>query len=200
MIQQRDADLEADRHAGAVHLGQDVVREIGHRIQELHVLREVREIAPDRIVPEDPSRLPSAADHSIRAPPLHDESTVEITPVFGLQEVREQVCPAFTVRRPGRAKQGIYGERGKGMEQGGDRRAERVGPSSDAPPERIRAEIAVVAGKQFVAAVAGQRHGNVVSGDPRDQASGDLRRIGERFVEPGGESRHDAQDVIAPGT
>ena len=41
----------------------------------------------------------------------------------------------------------------------------------------------IVAGKQLVAAVAGQRDLDVLAGELREQESGKKRRIGERLVE-----------------
>ena len=42
MIEQRRPRLEARRHAGAIDLGEDVVGEVGHRVEQHHALDEAR--------------------------------------------------------------------------------------------------------------------------------------------------------------
>ena len=48
----------------------------------------------------------------------------------------------------------------------------------------LRQLITIVSGKQLVAAVAGQRHGDVLARHRRNEIGRDLRGIGERLVVP----------------
>ena len=46
-----------------------------------------------------------------------------------------------------------------------------------------------IAAKQLIAAVAGEGNGDMPPGRFRDEKGGKLRRVGERFVEPVGNTR-----------
>ena len=68
MVDQRHPALEPDRHGGAVDLGENVVRQIGDEIEELHARDEIREVARQRRIPQGPcGSLPRAATSSGRS-------------------------------------------------------------------------------------------------------------------------------------
>src|SRR5262249_18598846 len=53
----------------------------------------------------------------------------------------------------------------------------------------------IVAGKQFVAAVAGERHSHMLARHCRYEISGYLRRVGERFVIDIGQTRNEIESL-----
>ena len=77
MVEQRNAALQAHRHRGAIHLGQNIVGQISDHIEELKPGDEIREIAREAVIPQRPTRLASAGRDLIGPLPLAHHTAVD---------------------------------------------------------------------------------------------------------------------------
>ena len=101
MVEQRHARFQRHRHAGAVDLGQDVVGQIGHQVEELHALEQRREVAR-RCARSHRRLVASATPGSDRRPaPIGDQPAVERVVAVARQAPR-RACAAC--RRPARPR------------------------------------------------------------------------------------------------
>ena len=186
MIEQRHASLQAYRHRGAIDLRQDVVGEIGQRVESHHSLDRG---ANSRI---EPRRFVAVAALFRRAserpaPPFRRERMIHIIGAAHVAERRRELVGLVLERRsfpprPGRrnaASQAVEGSRPITAPTAA-RNGAGIGASR--PPAGWSEHIAIVAAEQLVPRVAGKRHGD---GSPRDRANDarrNLRAVGEGLV------------------
>jgi len=90
MVEQGDARFEPDRHTGAIDLGQNVVRQIRHEIEELHAFEQIGEFLVHRLIPENSPGL-GYTGHAFIGFPMGDELTVDVVGVLEFQDGSELV-------------------------------------------------------------------------------------------------------------
>ena len=77
MVEQWDAHLERDRHRGAIDLGQNVIGKVGHRVEILHALDEIRHQLSDASIVEWALGLSPADNCVLGIGPLGHHLAVE---------------------------------------------------------------------------------------------------------------------------
>ena len=183
VVQQGLARFEADRHAGAIHLGEDVARQ---EKGEVGILRLV-ETGPCRCAPHDlyqPFLRAIAGDPACEIGAVKGRSRfgrgdrkaarIAFRPVAG--EAQQRGLRAQRTRRPvglgieatERAKQALAQSRGNGGS------SLFLAVMEDLPP---------IARQRFVRPVARQRHGDVLARKLAHAPCRQGARIGEGFVE-----------------
>ena len=173
MIHQRLADLEGVRHAGAIHLGVDVADQIGLEVEILNQRQRI------------------FAVRSLRVPMEHRDGVVARQP--RLERVAEEFAAHVVAQNGDAMEVGVHRIARQRLE--GRFRAEdawrpigfRVGAAEqpeERPPKGLgnrRAKsflghvqsIPAIAAETLVAAIAGQRHGHMLSGELAHAVGGD---------------------------
>ena len=192
VIEQRLARFERHRHAHPVDLGHDVVDQIRLHV---HVQRAV-----ERIAATGTRRTPRGSRRTDRRRARCAAKSVRVERVarVGLEQA-VRVLAARTRRRAtargaGATARPCSASGSTAAESPGDRAADRSEPS---PRRRFPPldPVTRVAGPELVAAVARQRHGDVLARRRRHVVGRHRRRVGERLVEVPRELRQQIDDV-----
>ena len=179
VVEQRHARLDRVRHAHAIDLRQDVLRQIGLEVEAHHLARP-------RQVPASRSNRPAGASLRDRRPAARAE-------VRRVEQRRASRRGWKNDRRPGSAPRDRattwrrkFCPRTPCGSSGQAAAATGASAAARQPVERRDArvrQVALVAAEQLVAAVARQHHGDVPARHLRDVPGRDRRRVGERLVE-----------------
>ncbi len=186
VVEERDAHLERNRHAGAVHLDEHVVGQGALLVGQQHPGqgRGAREKGLR------PHRRRWRVRHHHRGVPL------------GGEHVTYAPSGSFADRACGQLVRLGPERRGRARDQAGPQavpagRAGRGEDSGRAPPKwswqreqpghpPLRDPVAVVPAEQFVGAVPAEADGHVLPGRRAQEGGGDAGRVGERLVIEGG--------------
>ena len=185
MVEERHPRLQGDRHRGAVDLGEDVVRQIGNAVGILHPRQLVGEARPRLFAERRRSRRRGALHQRPCLGPRRDQRAVVAGRILA-EHPPELLQLLAGEPRPHAGRHHIEQTVPRGGRHRADqaRQAPRHWPrqASQRPRRPQALAVAVIAGEQFVAPVARQRHRHVPPRHLRDEEGRDLRYIGERLV------------------
>ena len=169
-VQERDAHLEAVRHARAVGLGEEVVRE---ERAGIHVLQARDRLDPERLGVARPQRR-----ERIAAPAQH------LVPQRGAERLLERVV-AFERAEPGAEREPaqleVQAQATRGARKPRDRGRQRRRDAGAGRAEPVGG-VGLVAAEQLVGALAGQHRLDLTGGEPRQQPVRERRRVAGRLV------------------
>jgi len=157
VVQQGHARLEADGHAGAIHLHQDVVGEVHDGVAIHHAMGDLPQGRAAIGIVESGQGIGSLDHHRLRGSPVREQLRVSGLPVGRVQKADQpsRLAPQeASGNQPGAA---------------GQQRAERGPHGGGHPSHRARVFpadlVTCVAGEQLVSAVTGERHGDIAAGE-----------------------------------
>src|SRR5262245_32765544 len=90
MIEQWHASFQRYRHAGAIDLGEDVVGQVGYKVEKLHSFEQAGEVSFGLRIPQDTSRL-DGARYDQRRIPMRDQAAVKVRIPLGAENRRKLV-------------------------------------------------------------------------------------------------------------
>ena len=185
VIEQRAADLEAVRHAHAIHLHERIVRHVDLEVGVLRALhgagrRAVAIRRGDLLVDRAVGRIARRRLAEQRARVLRfQEAQVG---VVGAGRIAAEIFEHVAEPQRARQRRATRGQRAPSHDAARVPAAPGMNCRAFASM-RVRRVAPLVAAERFVAAVARQRHRDVLARHLADVVGRNRRRIGERFVE-----------------
>ena len=182
--------LQAGRHARAIHFHEDVIRQVGPRVDEHRPRdRSRRTVATARSVSPVRGGCAPTTTRSSSAQKRH-LADVEVVTILRAQEIPHRMelraerrrLKATRQKRSAEARRRVPRPNRDAVHHARRSRANRPRDPGKFPPQSAAPVIPVVAAQQLVAAVAREADGHVLPGQPRQQQRRDLRRVGERLV------------------
>ena len=158
MVEQRHPALKPHRHGRPIHFRQNVLGQVADHVEVLHARDEVREILRHRGVPQRAVRLTTRRGDLLRLLPLAHQPAIDGIGLELVENGGDFVQLVAGQRRPPRGgnegKQAVPRLRRERTQSGGGSAAQRARHERRGMREPFRPEIAIIAGEQFVAAVA----------------------------------------------